>query len=215
LLLELLTLAVLKKYPLECGRSELFFFPFAVALISWGIARFTASGHLLVRAGAMALMAGIAALTLGWKVPSVSHQFYVGVHWENLNPSFQDLDKKLSSIVVYSDGTQVQVHAAPRLPSGFKFRYISPSTLASPSPESQEVMAGNFYYLFGSGTGDLQAMLGAAEGNVSHKGERIDAHLYLFRKKSDPVASDGREGPSGNHRLISWGGLGWLGSKKG
>ncbi|HVO23149.1 MAG TPA: hypothetical protein VMW56_05920 [Candidatus Margulisiibacteriota bacterium] len=185
ILAELVMLAVLQRYPLEHGRTALFFFPFAVGLICNGIGLCMNAKWRVVRLAGYVLLIATATFTLVSETPKVSRWYYQFDHWQNLNPAFEALNPRKATLVAYGDGTRAQIDACPHLPTAFTFVYAP--DLSGLSPEhARRMTEGDFYYLYAHPTGDLQRFTGMINAVRPHMVQRVVRHLYFFKNSQFP-----------------------------
>ncbi len=183
LILELLFLAAWGKYPMECGRMGLFFFPFACAMITGGFRFMVRSSASLVRWPGWTGVAAVSFLMLAWKMPvNVRSNVFVN-HWENINEALGEIENKKPRIVVVGTATHIQVEAAPNLPNGPRYKPYSEIHLTDTTDETKEMLDHGFYFLEATPKGEPAVLLNDLNKIRPFDQINVMKHLSHFKPK--------------------------------
>lgn len=180
LFLLVMALAALKQYPAEYGRMQLFFFPYAVAMIVAGVAFFLESGAKVMRWAGVALAVCLFALTLGWKIPTVSKSNYKVEHWEDLNAAMRSLNPAEAKVALFSHGSRSQVLSYAHLPANIPLIY-SWHFIAGEHRDffKRTYLADGFYFIYAYPNGELEEIQRVMPDYTS---VAVVPHLYKFTR---------------------------------
>jgi len=186
LLVELLAASSLGRYPtIGVERLELFFFPFAVAMIVEGLRTLRDSRSQIARRVAQALVV-LLVLCLLWQLPLVSASFYRLSSPGDINPSLARLDRREAHVVVPAIDLFVLLRAAPHLPAGFSFVFLRPGKVLPVLRRRANGRAapffGSFYFLTVDTPVDRFADELERQFPGRYRRETLTPHLSLFRR---------------------------------